>query len=119
MKSRSLYAIAGLIVGTGVDVIANLIAAGIQQHTFADQFSNQAIWGLVGLAFIGLLIGYWLGKPLSVPSPSSAQTTSSEKLETITITRLQALWSHNKVKGKGIHLNKIFLLGSTNEVDTE
>jgi hypothetical protein len=38
----------------------------------------------------------------------------------VTITRLQALWSHNDLKGKGgIHLTDVFQLGSKTTIDTK
>ena len=57
MKTRSIYTILGAVVGAVVDLLINLVAAGVQQHAFANQFSIQSILGLVGLASIGLLVG--------------------------------------------------------------
>lgn len=119
MKTRSIYTILGAIVGAVVDLLINLVAAGVQQHAFANQFTIQSIFGLVGLALIGLLVGLWLGKPLQVPVSSFSQPNFTEKPETVTITRLKALWSHNELKGKGIHINGLFMLGSTNKIDTD
>ena len=56
MKTRSIYTILGAVVGAVVDLLINLVAAGVQQHAFANQFSIQSILGLVGLASIGLLV---------------------------------------------------------------
>jgi hypothetical protein len=44
---------------------------------------------------------------------------SSEKPNRVTVTRLFAFWSHNKLKGRGIRLGNVFLIGSKNEIDTE
>lgn len=119
MKARSIYSILGAIVGAVVSLLINLVAAGIQQHAFTQQLSIQTIWGLVGLTLVGLLIGYWLGKPLQIPASSPPQASGPEKSDTVTITRLQALWSHNELKGKGIHIQGLFMLGSTNKIDTD
>ncbi len=119
MQSRPIYAISGAIIGAVVDVLINLLAAGIQQHAFAQQFSIQSIWGLAGLAIVGLLLGYWLGKPLQIPATPSPPSGVEEKSDTVSVTRLQAFWSHNKLKGRGIHLRSLFLFGSKNEIDTD
>jgi hypothetical protein len=117
---RSVYAILGAVVGAVVDVLINLIAASIQKLAFADQFSLQAVGGLAVLAVIGLLLGYWLGKPLHVPAFTAPRVPTSQKPDMVTITRLQALWSHNDLKGKGgIHLTDVFQLGSKTTIDTK
>ena len=128
MRSRSLYAIAGLFVGAAVDILINLLAAGIQQRAFLTQFSDQALWILAGLAVLGLLVGFWLGAHIQVPAatptqtasnqPASTQKVSSQKQGTVTITRLRALLSYGKLKGQGIHLSDILLLGSRIDIET-
>lgn len=102
MQTKPIYAILGAVIGAIVDLLINLVAAGIQQHAFANQFSIQSLLVLAGLALVGLLIGYWLGKPVQVATSSSPQATDSEKPDTVTMTRLRAFWSHNKLKGRGI-----------------
>lgn len=121
MQSKPIYLILGAITGAIVDLLINLIAAGIQQHAFANQFGIQAILGLAFLALVGLLIGYWLGKPIQVPryDISSSQSLGGNKPDTVTMTRLRAFWSYNKLKGRGIHLDRVTLFGSTNEIDTD
>lgn len=116
---RSIYAISGAVVGAVVDVLINLIAAGIQKLAFADQFGLQAVGGLAILALIGLLLGYLLGKRLHISASTAPQAPASEKPDMVTVTRLQALWSHNKLKGKGIHLRDVFQLGSKVTIDTK
>lgn len=116
---RSIYAFSGAVVGAIIDVLINLIAAGIQKLAFADQFNLQTVAGLAGLTLVGLLLGYLLGKPVHISAPPSPQSPASEKPDTITITRLQALWSHNELKGKGIHLKDVFQLGSKINIDTK
>ncbi len=118
MHSRPIYAILGVIIGAVVDLLINLIATGIQQHAFPNPLGIQVIWGLAGLALAGLLIGLWLGGKSSQTSTSS-QTVDYDKPDTVTMTRLQAFWSHNKLKGRGIHIRRIFLFKSTNEVNTD
>ena len=89
--ARSLYALTGLIVGAAVDILINLLAAGIQQRILPSQLSIQALWILAGLAFLGLLIGYWLGGKVEVSTPSISQpmpqSVPTTTTETITITR--------------------------------
>jgi len=55
-----------------------------------------------------------------VPSstmPSPTHSTSSTKQGTITVTRLKALLSYGKLRGKGIHLSDILLFGSRLDID--
>lgn len=126
MRTQPLYAILGLVIGAFVSVLLNLIAAGIQQRAFTMQFSDQALWIMALLAFLGLLIGYWLGEKLKIPaSPSSQSAPSSSQLITTandtgitTVTRLKALLSYGKLKGKGIHLKDIVLIGSRIDIET-
>lgn len=116
---RFIYAMLGAIVMAVVGILLNLIAVAVQKNTFADQFSVQTIWELVGLALIGLLIAYWLGKPIQVPTHTSSQVTNGDSADTLSITRLQAFWSRNKLKGKGIHLRNLFQIGGTLDIDTK
>lgn len=119
MLSRSIYAICGLFVGAVVDITIGLLATGIQQRAFPQQFSNQALWGLAGLAALGLLVGYWLGAQLQLPAAASpSQPVPSEKPDIVTLTRLRALLSYSKLKGKGIHLSDILLIGSRIDIET-
>lgn len=128
MMSRALYSVLGFILGVVVAILLNLLAAGIQQHAFPHGFSDQLLWELAGLALLGLLIGYWLGERLKLPVNSAPQLKSpetstpqllyAERLETVTITRLRALLSYGKLKGKGIHLSDILLIGSRFDIES-
>ena len=119
MQSRSIYAICGLFVGAVADIAINLLAAGIQQRAFPQQFNDQGLWGLGGLAVLGLLVSYWLGAQLQLPAAaSSSRPALSEKPDIITLTRLRALLSYSKLKGKGIHLSDILLIGSRIDIET-
>jgi hypothetical protein len=118
MSSRPIYAISGLFVAAAVDIVINLLAAGIQQEAFAAQFSSQSLWILAGLAMFGLLLGYWLGAQLKLSAPGPTQHTPSEQPETVTISRFRALLSYGRLKGKGIHLSDIVLLGSRIDIET-
>jgi hypothetical protein len=124
MVPKTIYAVAGLLIGAIVDVLVSLLAAGIQQRAFPSQFSPQALWILAGLAVLGLLIGYWLGGKVQVPVSSSPSSTTpgpvapvANKANTREITRLIALLSYSKLKGKGIHLSDIFLVGSRIDIE--
>lgn len=117
MQSRGTYALIGLFVGAIVNVLYNLIAAAIQQRAFPIQFSNQSIWWLVGLAMGGLLLGFWLGDKVTIPVSAKASHPLG-KPQTLTISRLRALLSYGKLRGRGIHLFDILLVGSKIDVDT-
>ena len=95
------------------------LAAAVQQRAFADQFGASAIGWLVGLSVVGLLLGYWLGA--EVPLPSSAvprSRTTTGKPRPVTITLLKALLSYAKLRGRGIYLNDILLFGSRLDIET-
>ncbi|HYT46407.1 MAG TPA: hypothetical protein VEP90_29015, partial [Methylomirabilota bacterium] len=103
-------------------------SAGIQQHALPPRFSDQVLWELAGLALFGLLVGYWLGERLKLPvnsttqlkpfGTSTTQPVPTGRFETVTITRLRAFLSYGKLKGKGIHLSDILLIGSRIDIDS-
>src|SRR5262245_6039506 len=124
MNTRTAYTISGALVGAATNIIYNLIAAAIQKQAFNDQFSKQSLWWLIGLAVVGLLTGYWLGgkTTLKMPLPKGTQLTSSTPIkgkETVTITRLKALLTRGKLRGKGIHISDSDLKGSWIDIDTK
>lgn len=117
MSTKTIYAISGLLVGAAVNIGINLLSAAIQQRAFSF-FSDQVIWGLVVFIVLGLLIGYWLGGQLQVPTSTTSKKPTPGQPDTITITRLRALLSYGKLKGKGIHLKDILLIGSRIDIET-
>ena len=119
MPVRFIYAIIGLFVGAGVDLVINLLAAAIQQRAFADQFNQQSIWWLVGLAVVGLFVSFWLGGKVQIQAPPATPTAPAAKPQTVTVTRLQAILSAIKVRGQGIHLSDVFSFGSRIDIDTK
>src|SRR5205823_5481104 len=112
MPSKPIYGVVGLFIGAAVDLLINLLAAGIQHRFILDQFNAEALGILAGLAVLGLLIGYWLGRPLNLSASPINQPVHSEPSETLTITRLRAFLSYSKLKGRGIHISDILLFGS-------
>lgn len=116
---RPLYALIGLLIGAGVDLLINLVAAAIQQRAFADQFSASAIWWLAGLSVAGLFLGHWLATLVSLPIPSTAPPTAAGGAQSVTITRLRALLSYAKLRGKGIAITDILLFGSRLDIETK
>lgn len=119
MPSRPAYAIVGLFIGASVDLLINLLAAALQQRAFADQFNTSSVVWLAGLAIFGLLLGHWLGGQVQLPSTPPAQPTASSKSTLVTISRLRALLSYSKLRGMGIHLTDILLIGSRLDIDTK
>ena len=115
---RPAYAIIGMIVGAIVDLLVNLLAAAIQQRAFLGQFSASSLVWLVILAVAGLLLGYWLGGPVLVPASAPAQTAPSKTTTGVHITRFRALLSYGQLRGKGITLSDILLVGSRLDIDT-
>jgi len=119
MSSRPAFAIIGLFVGAAVDLLVNLLAAAIQKRVLADQFSVSSIAWLAGLAIAGLLVGHWLGGQVQLPPPPPAHPQTRGSAQTVTITRLRALLSYGKLRGTGIHLSDILLVGSRLDIDTK
>lgn len=113
---RIFYALSGLLIGAAVNILINLLSAAIQQQAFANQFNRYSIWLLIIMSIIGLLIGYWLSA--QVPIPTSPLSKPSNKLNVYTVTRLNALFSYAKLRGKGIGLGEILLIGSKLDIDT-
>jgi hypothetical protein len=115
---RSAYAVIGLFAGAVVDLLVNLLATAIQQRAFPGQFSTSSILWLAGLAILGLLVGYWLGGPVHLPASPSVQTAPRRTTTGVTITRFKALLSYGQLRGKGITLSDILLVGSRLDIDT-
>jgi hypothetical protein len=121
---RILYALAGAFILVIVDLLVNLLAAAIQQQTFGDRFSAQSTAWLAGLVVTGVVLGYWLGGKVELPAPAASQappqpSSSPKSPETISITRLRALLSYSELKGRGVHLSDILLIGSVLKIDSE
>lgn len=129
IMKRGIYALAGLLVVAIVDLIINLLAAAIQEIPFANQFSQQSIWLLAGLALIGSLIAYWLGGKVTVSNTTSSSdnATPTENIDsatssepgTVTITRLKYFLSYIKIRGKDIHIKDSVAFGSRIDIDTK
>lgn len=118
MQPKHIYAISWLIISAVVDLLIDLLAAAIQQRAFPAPLSNLAICILAGLTLVGLLISYWLGGTIKIPVSPTSKSAHTERLETVTITRLRAIFSYSKLKGKGIHLSNILLIGSKMDIET-
>lgn len=119
---RRKFAFVGLLIGATVDLAINLLAASIQDQAFANQFTQQSIWLLAGLVLGGLLLGYWLGAEVTIPNRDSSKTPPSmisDEHGTITLSRLQAFLAYIKLRGKGIHLKDIVVIGSRIDIDTK
>lgn len=122
---RVVYGIVTAFVLVLVDLLVSLLAAAIQQQAFGDQFSSQSIFWLMGLIVIGVLAGYWLGGRVTVPAPvptqpaTPARSSPPHAADTVSITRLRALLSYGELKGRGVHLSDILLIGSVLKIDSD
>jgi hypothetical protein len=115
---RPFFAIVGLFVLAAVDLTINLLAAALQQRAFADQFSATAMIWLGIAAVVGLLVGYWLGGPFRAPNAPPAQPSVAGGTEGVIMTRLRALFSYTELRGRGVSLSDILLIGSRIKIDT-
>ena len=121
---RITYGIIGALIGAATDVTIAILAVAVQQRTFGDQFTGRGLLLLIGLVIVGVVLGIWLGGEVRVrPTALQAQprkVQSKAKLATtpVTITRLRALLSYGKLRGQGITLSDILLIGSTLDIDS-
>jgi hypothetical protein len=104
MSKRSVLLIAGLLIGAVLNVLFNLIAAGIQQRAFRDQFSNQSIWLMIGFAVAGLLVGYWVSLNVETTSHSS---DSRAGIEAKDLTSREGGVIADERTGRGIAIEKV------------
>jgi hypothetical protein len=119
VRSRSAYAFAGLVIGAAVNFLINLLSAAIQQQPLGAQLTSQSsVAWLIIFIVVGLLVGYWLGGKVDVPAEVTTLITVPDHLSTTTITRLRALLSYSKLRGKGVHLSDILLIGSHIDIDS-
>lgn len=118
---RGLYLVVGLFAGIAVNIALNLLSAAIQQKLFAGQFSTGAIWGLAIFAVVGSLLGLWLSGLVTIPAnaaPAGTKPIPAADPNRVNITRLRALFSYTKLKGKGVTLTDILLIASKLEINT-
>ncbi len=117
---RTLYAIVGAVLVLFLDLCVNLLAGAIQSRSFAEQFDTQSIWLLVWLIGAGLFLGWFFGGGVELPA-TTRPTAPGQPVITEpprTITRLRALLSYAKLRGQGISLSDILLIGSKLDIDT-
>lgn len=124
MRKR-VYAVVGVGVGAVANILINLVAAVILENSLYQQLVGQSIWMLVACLGVCLLLGLWLGGSVSVPadpqdsSGTSADATSSSSGNQIEITRLTALLSYGSLRGRGIRLQDILLIGSRLDINQQ
>lgn len=118
---RGGYAVVGALLAVLASIAVNLLSSGLEEEFFSDGFAIQSLWGLGLFAVVGALLGLWLSGPVTVPASaaSSTQSSPSGTRSRVTITRLRALLSYTKLRGKGIHLSDILLIGSRIDIDVE
>jgi len=118
---RTIYAFVGMLIGALIDLAINLLAGVIQQRPFGVQLSSHGMGWLIGLIVTGLLLGVWLGAPVRVqPRANTATPTLPAHRhagQPMTLTRLRALLSYGRLRGQGIALADILLIGSVLDID--
>ncbi len=118
---RILYAFLGAGLGALTNITINLLSAAIQQRALDDQFTTPAIIWLIGVTLVGLILGIWLGTEITIPppgKPAEQPTKRSRATKPVTMTRFMAILSYGKLRGRGIHLLDILLIGSKLDIDT-
>ena len=121
---RITYGIIGALIGAATDVTIAILAVAVQQRTFGDQFTGRGLLLLIGLVIVGVVLGIWLGGEVRVrptalqAQPRKVQSKAKLAPTPVTITRLRALLSYGKLRGQGITLSDILLIGSTLDIDS-
>lgn len=117
---RLLYATVGAVLVIFVDLAVNLIAAAIQSRSFSAQFDSQSVYLLALLIGAGLFLGWFFGGDVEVPATTRPAAPGQPPViePPRTITRLRALLSYAKLRGQGISLSDILLIGSKLDIDT-
>ena len=120
---RAVYALVGAFVAVAIDLAVNLLAALLLARTPAEQLANLSVWWLVGVIGAGLLAGWWLGRKVVLHPASRAAVpadtqTRGTYTEGVRMTRLTALLAYGKLRGQGIDLQDILLIGSRLDIDT-
>jgi hypothetical protein len=117
---RLFSALIGAVAFLVVDLTLNLLAAAIQARSFADQFTDRSIWILIVILVGGFVVGFWLSGMVTLPAqavaaPLPAQPSSARG---VAISRFRAILSYGKLRGKGIKLSDILLVGAVLDIDT-
>ncbi|MBN1992834.1 MAG: hypothetical protein JW953_09015 [Anaerolineae bacterium] len=115
LYQRGGYIIIGAMLAMAVNVAGNLLSAGLEQRFFSSGFTTQSLWGLGLFALAGGILGLWLSGPVTMPAPTASP---AQPVQPVTITRLRALLTYIKLRGKGINLSDILLIGSKLDIDT-
>jgi hypothetical protein len=118
---RTTYAFVGALLGAIINLAINLLAAAIQQRPLGASVLQRIDW-LIGLIVVGLVLGLWLGARVQLqPNDNGATLQTSPQhrvIQPITMTRLRALLSYDRLRGQGIALTDIMLCGSVLDIDT-
>lgn len=125
MTSKSSYGFIGLIIGAIVEIIIHLIAISLHEGPFKISFSKWSFILLVVLALLGLLAGRWLGSEVPMPDKNQnierlGRPSARPPLNTqgVKVTRLRALLSSLKIRGRGVSLDDVKARGSRIDIDT-
>lgn len=123
MSSRLTHGIVGLllvaVIKIASELCVDLLAGAVGQEIFKNQFDTGSIVALALLSLVGFLLGSWLGAEVelkAVPNDSSQEATNAG---TTTVTRLRALRSYARLRGSGIHLSDVLMVGSQLDIETE
>lgn len=119
---RILYACVFGFIGAFVDLAINLLAGVIQQKSPSLLLGQHGIGLLIALIILGILLGVWFGTTVRlqpcINSTPPAQPTHQEIAYPIALTRFRALLSYGRLRGQGIALADILLIGSVLDIDS-
>jgi hypothetical protein len=114
---RLLLAFLGGLVGACVQVLLAFLSADLAEASLLDQLVSDRFWYLIGAIVAGIFVGAWLGGAVPVSSDEGSGQPTADR--TTTMTRLRAIFSYIKTRGKGIHMSDIFTLGSKVDIETD
>ncbi len=119
---RILYAFVFGLIGACVDLAINLLAGVMQQKSPRLFLGQHGIGLLITLIVFGLLLGVWFGATVRlqprINSTTPAPPTRQGVAYPIALTRFRALLSYGRLRGQGITLADILLIGSVLDIDS-
>lgn len=131
MRSRPTLIIAGVLIGALVNVLLNLVAAAIQQRAIGQQYTDKALWWLIGFSVAGLFLGYWIStrteffqrtSPKEAAKPNTdypAKTNATRQIESNGFDSLDKIFENTALQIANVGAPSGFLFETKNFASTE
>jgi hypothetical protein len=130
MRSKPALLIIGVLIGALVNILLNLIAAAIQQRAIGEQFTDRALWWLIGFSVAGLVLGYFIStriestqtSPREEPKPDSdnfSKTTGTKQLKSNSFDPLDKIFENTALQTANAGASSGFLFETKNFASKE